>query len=35
MIFYLFRIQGVECSLLSAEECLEKFPHMRIDDVEV
>ena len=28
------RTQGIECSLLTAEECLEKFPKLRIDDVE-
>ena len=29
------KTQGMECFLLSAEECLEKFPYMRVDDVEV
>ena len=29
------RTQGIECSLISADECLEKFPKLKIDDIEV
>lgn len=29
------KTQGIECFLLSAEECQEKFPLLRVDDVEV
>jgi len=29
------KAQGIECFLLSAEECQEKFPLLRVDDVEV